>query len=162
VTNEFYTTEGMIAYDQFYPHGGGAPQPLELPEDVHVTPGGAFGSFITAVRSRKVEDLNADVEVGHYSSALCHLSNISYRLGKPAPFSASTQSLGDNAQVVESFEKIRANLQAVGMKLEESTYTLGRDLAFDPAAERFIGDDEANTLVTREYRKGFEVPEKIG
>jgi predicted dehydrogenase len=162
VTNEFYTTEGMIAEGKFYPHGGGEPQPLEVAEEVDVTPGGAFGSFIAAVRSRKVEDLNADVEIGHYSSALCHLSNISYRLGTQVPFSASTQSIGDNAQVVESFEMIRANLQAVGMKLEESEYRLGRDLAFDPAAEKFVNDDEANALLTREYRKGFEVPSNVG
>jgi len=104
VTNEFYTTEGMITEGAFYPHGSSEAQPLEVAEEVDLTPGGAFGSFITAVKSRKVEDLNADVEVGHNSSALCHLSNISYRLGTQAPFSASTQSLGDNAQVVESFE----------------------------------------------------------
>ncbi|MBL8851082.1 MAG: Gfo/Idh/MocA family oxidoreductase [Planctomycetaceae bacterium] len=162
VTNEFFTTEGMLSDGKFYPRGGGEPQPVELPEEPHVTPGGPFGSFITAVRSRKVEDLNADVEIGHNSSALCHLSNISYRLGKQVPFSASSQSLGDNAHVVESFEMIRANLQGVGVKLEETEYRLGRDLAFDPAQEKFVGDDEANKLLTREYRKGFEVPATIG
>jgi hypothetical protein len=162
VTNEFYTTEGVITEGQFHPHGGGAPEKLEFAEESLVTPGGAFGSFIAAVRSRKVEDLNADVEVGHYSSALCHLSNISYRLGSQVPFSASTQSLGDNAQVVESFELIRANLQGVGVKLEETEYRLGRDLAFDPATEKFVSDDEANALLTREYRKGFEVPANVG
>lgn len=162
VTNEFYTTEGMIADGQFYPNGGGQPQPIEVAEEADVTPGGPFGSFITAVKSRNVEDLNADVEVGHYSSALCHLSNISYRLGSQVPFSASTQSLGDNAQVVESYEIIRANLQGVGVKLEETEYRLGRDLAFDPATEKFVSDDEANAMLTREYRKGFEVPANVG
>ena len=48
------------------------------------------------------------------------------------------------------------------MKLEETEYRLGRDLAFDPAAEKFVNDDEANTLLTREYRKGFEVPANVG
>lgn len=162
VTNEFYTTDGMIADGKFYPHGGGDPEPLEVDEYASVTPGGPFGSFIAAVRSRKVEDLNADVEVGHYSSALCHLSNISYRLGTDVPFRSGSQAIGDNTQVVESYETIRANLQAVGMQLEESTYKLGRDLAFDSTAEKFLGDDQANAMLTREYRKGFEVPEKIG
>ncbi len=43
--------------------------------------GDHFANFITAVRSRKIEDLNADILEGHLSSALCHLGNISYRLG---------------------------------------------------------------------------------
>ena len=31
---------------------------------------------------------------------------------------------------------------------------LGRTLRFDGKNEQFVGDDEANKLVTREYRKG--------
>jgi hypothetical protein len=48
-------------------------------------PGGPRGSyahaenFIKAVRSRKTSDLNADVEVGHRSAALCHMANIAMR-----------------------------------------------------------------------------------
>ena len=43
-----------------------------------------FENFITAVKSRKVEDQYADCEETHLSSALCHTANISYRLGKKA------------------------------------------------------------------------------
>src|SRR4051795_12698516 len=32
-----------------------------------------FANFIKAVRSRSIKDLNADIEEGHLSSALCHL-----------------------------------------------------------------------------------------
>jgi myo-inositol 2-dehydrogenase/D-chiro-inositol 1-dehydrogenase len=35
---------------------------------------------------------------------------------------------------------------------------LGRKLQWDPDAEQFIGDDEANTWLRREPRKGFEIP----
>ncbi len=34
---------------------------------------------------------------------------------------------------------------------------LGRKLQWDPAAEQFIGDDEANTWLSRPQRKGFEI-----
>jgi hypothetical protein len=34
---------------------------------------------------------------------------------------------------------------------------LGRKLTWDPAAERFVGDAEANAMLSREQRKGFEV-----
>ena len=135
VANEYYTTEGMIAGGKFYPADGGEPEGVEAPDDVSVTPGGPFGSFIAAVRSREVGDLNADVEIGHYSSALCHLSNISYRLGERAPFNKKQRALGDNKQVVESFETIRANLGAVGMNLDESDYILGRELTLNPETE---------------------------
>ena len=56
---------------------------------------GHFGNFIAAVRSRKTADLNADILEGHYSSALCHLANISYRLGEQVPFNTQTKAFGD-------------------------------------------------------------------
>ena len=35
---------------------------------------------------------------------------------------------------------------------------LGRKLRWDPVAERFIGDDQANQLLSRPRRKGYELP----
>lgn len=35
---------------------------------------------------------------------------------------------------------------------------LGRSLKWDPAAEEFVGDAEANSFLSREHRKGFELP----
>jgi len=37
-------------------------------------------------------------------------------------------------------------------------YRVGRSVQFDPKTEQFVGDDEANALLTRTYREGFEVP----
>lgn len=161
ITNEFYTTEGVIRDGKFYRNGKGKGENVTGGTPRKVTGGGAFGSFIQAVRSRKDSDINCDAEVGHYSSALCHLCNISYRLGEAVPFNKKTKRLGDNRQVVESFEKIQANVQAVDGDLSERTYTLGRELQLDPKQEKFIGDTEANALLTREYRKPFVVPEKV-
>jgi predicted dehydrogenase len=42
--------------------------------------------------------------------------------------------------------------------LANITRQLGRRLEWDPARERFVGDDEANELVTRRRRKGYELP----
>jgi hypothetical protein len=36
---------------------------------------------------------------------------------------------------------------------------VGRPLRWDPAAERFVGDNAADALLVRERRKGFELPE---
>ncbi len=162
VLNEYYTTEGAIRGGKFYPRKSGDPEPLAR-FDVKVTPGGAWGSFLRAVRSRKVEDLNADVEHGHYSSALCHLANISYRLGEKVPFDRKAKALGDNHEVVETFENLRENIQAVGVKLEQTSYQLGRVLTFDPKREIFSGDgaEQANPLLTRNYRQPYVVPDKV-
>ena len=44
--------------------------------------------------------------------------------------------------------------------LANIAYRVGRALRFDGKAERFVGDDEADRLLTREYRAPFVVPEK--
>jgi predicted dehydrogenase len=162
VANEFYTSEGVIKDGMFYRGGSGEGEKVSGPE-VHVTPGGSFGSFITVVRSRKPEDVNANAEVAHYSAALCHLGNISYRLGKPAPFNKAAGSLGDNKLVVETFNNLRDNLKAVGMNLDETTYMLGETLQFDPKAEKFMGPgaEAANPLLARNYRSPFVVPKQV-
>jgi predicted dehydrogenase len=59
----------------------------------------------------------ADVEIGHRSISVCHLANITRRVG--------------------------------------------RRLKWDPAAEQFVGDDEANRHVDRPRRKGYELPAAV-
>jgi predicted dehydrogenase len=162
VLNEYYTTEGRIENGQFYPRGGGKPEPLAK-FDVKVTPGGSWGSFLQAVRSRKPEDLNATAEDGHYSSALCHLANISYRLGEKVPFHSKAKTLGDNREVVATMMNLRENLKGIGVRLDETTYQLGRTLTVDPMNERFVGEgaEAANLLLSRPYRAPFVVPETV-
>jgi len=48
-------------------------------------------NFVECVRSRKVEDLACDILEGHRSAALCHLANISYRLGRSLTFNPDTE-----------------------------------------------------------------------
>jgi len=160
VENEYYTSEGVLSGGKFKPYEGKKEFEVEV-EPITVTPGGTFGSFINCVRSRKVEEVNGEIEDAHYSSALCHLGNISYRLGQPAPFNKTNRTLGDNKQVVESFDMIKENLKAVGMDLAETTYQLGPVLQFDAATEKFVDNTEADNLLTREYRAPFVVPENV-
>jgi predicted dehydrogenase len=44
------------------------------------------------------------------------------------------------------------------------SYRVGRELQFDGKTERFVGEDseDANKLLKRDYRKGFEVPDLTG
>ena len=124
--------------------------------------GDHYGNFLAAMRSRKHTDLTADIEEGHLSSALCHLGNISYRLGSLTPFSAK-KGFGDIREASETFESMEEHLLANGLNLEQTQYRLGPLLTLDPRTERFVGPMAAvaNTYLTREYRKPFVVPEKV-
>ena len=70
-----------------------------------------MGNFFDCVEARRQPI--ADVESGHRSVSVCHLGNISCKLGRP--------------------------------------------VNWDPAAERFVSDPEADALLSRPQRRGFEV-----
>jgi len=54
-----------------------------------------------------------------------------------------------------------ARISATFCLLSDISYRLKRDLKFDTKTERFPGDDEANAMLTRAYRKPYAVPEKV-
>jgi predicted dehydrogenase len=87
----------------------GAPPitPLGMGEDAF-----HLKNFLECVRTRQKP--NADVEIGHRATSLCHLVSISRKLD--------------------------------------------RKLRWDPKAELFIGDEEANRMLSRPRRKGYELP----
>lgn len=72
-------------------------------EDTHTL------NFINAVRSRKVSGLNADVEVGHNSAALCHMANIAMRTGRRLKFNAARERFindaGANKYLTKKYRK---------------------------------------------------------
>ncbi|MGP0069986.1 MAG: Gfo/Idh/MocA family protein [Isosphaeraceae bacterium] len=149
---------------QFYPKGETKPIPLDkvVKVEAHRGPGdGHFGNFITAVRSRNTADLNADILEGHYSAALCHLANLSYRLGNEVPFSKSTLAFGGDKAACETLDSMEEHLKENKVALDGLNYRLGRKLTFDGATESFVGDPEANRLLTRPYRAPFVVPDRI-
>ncbi len=76
-----------------------------------------ISNFLDAIRSGDKSSLINNIRNGHYSAAMPHLANISYRLGRKLKFS------GDN--------------------------------------ERFVGDTEADLMLTREYRGEYVIPDKV-
>jgi predicted dehydrogenase len=50
-----------------------------------------FENFIACVRSRKTQDLRVPLQEGHYSTTLCHLGNISYRVGRSLRFDGAAE-----------------------------------------------------------------------
>ncbi len=159
VTNEFYTTEGMFDNKRFYPKDGGTPVELDDFESA-VKPGNNFENFINAVRSHNVKELNADVLEGHYSSALCHLPNISQRLGEQVPFKTPNQVL-ENEVAYDAWQMVEKNLAwGLDLDLHNMTYQNGLELAFDPETEKFTNEN-ANAMLTRTYRAPYIVPETV-
>jgi predicted dehydrogenase len=163
VGNVYHLEGGTIAGTQFFPRGSDQPAPLPQVERAgRRGPGGDhFSNFIAAVRSRRTQDLNADILEGHYSAALCHLANISYRLGQPVPLGGNGRPFGDDQDGAETLERMREHLRAVGVRFEGTMYRVGRRLTLDVGAERFQGNDEANRMLTRQYRAPFVVPERV-
>jgi predicted dehydrogenase len=59
---------------------------------------GHFENFITALRSGKKEDLTCNIEEGAMSTALPHLANISYRLGRTLVFDGKNERFVSDSQ----------------------------------------------------------------
>ena len=119
VGNIFYGDKGYMVikgYDTYEIYFGEKREkgPSKTTPDEHIL---HFKNWIEAIRNRDMSIQNGPVETGHLASALAHLGNISYRLG--------------------------------------------RQLTFDPVAERFTGDEDANNMLTRQYRSPYLLPDKI-
>ncbi len=121
--------------------------------------GNHFVNFLDCVRSRKRENLNADILEGHLSSALCHTGTISHRLGQKMTREQTAEAVKSNERFSESFTRMADHLKANGVDIETPSISVGPWLEMDPATERFTNNDAANVLLTRPYRDGYVVPE---
>ncbi|HVU24813.1 MAG TPA: Gfo/Idh/MocA family oxidoreductase [Opitutus sp.] len=117
-------------------------------------------NFIDVVRSRKTADLFAPIDRGHVSSALCHLGNISHRLGQGVPAEELRDRVSGDPALAEACGWMLEHLARNRIDLAKTPISLGQPLAIDRAGERFAGAgaEAANTLLTRDYRAPFVVP----
>lgn len=162
VENEYYFEDGgKIVRGKYYPAGSKKGEEVKV-EPGAVTPGGAFGSFVTACREGRPEMSNADMAVAHQSCVLGHLMNDSYRLGKKVPFNAQAGRFGDDRAAYDHFMKLHAIMRdGCGVPEDKAHYVVGPWLEFDGNSEVFQGEfaDQANKLLKDENRKGFQVPD---
>jgi predicted dehydrogenase len=123
--------------------------------------GDHYGNFLQAVRSRKHEDLHADIQEGHLSSALCHLGNISWRLGTPLSVGEVKEKLKDvksPEHLQETYGRFTEHLAENKLDLEKTKIKFGLQLPIDSAKEKFVDNSAADALLTRDYRAPFIVP----
>jgi len=119
--------------------------------------GDHFVNFIQAVRAGDRQLLNAEVEVGHLSTAVCHVGNISYRVGEVAPEEEQRQAVADIPVWAEMYERFVEHLKA--NEIDVDTATLGPWLKVDRRNECFVDHPEANRIVRGFYRKPYVVPD---
>ena len=124
---------------------------------------GPQSSFINAVRSRKINDIRTDILEGHLSTALCHMGNISYRIGTESSNEQIMEVIKGDKDSLESFERFQNHLSANGVSLKTTPAVLGPWLKMNSKKERFFGkfSKQANKLLARDYRKPFIVPEQV-
>lgn len=132
-------------------------------------PGGSGHSanFIAAVKSRKEESLNGRVENLHLSSALCHLANISYRLGAEQFNDAIRDAVNGHELTTDAFARMVDHLKANAVDMAATPSIVGPLLKLAVGTEQFETKEKydlgywANTLLTREFRKPYVVTEKV-
>jgi len=119
-----------------------------------------FDNFVKAVRARDHKVLNADILEGHLSSAMCHLGNISYRLGAETTFDKDLPGLAGCKEAEEALARMKQHLEENKVDLARAKGRAGAKLTLDPKAERFTaGPSAANDMLFAEYRKGFDISE---
>ncbi len=160
--NIFHFEEGTITNSAFFPRNSDKPANLPGLDPLGVRDESHFANFLAAVRDRTPDTLAASILEGHRSSALCHLANISYQLGRPVASGGQTPT-----QIAplyrEAIEQMYTHLAEVGATILNTNGRVGPRLDFDPETERFHGDhaDKANALLSRESRAPFAPPASI-
>lgn len=126
--------------------------------------GGHQANFIAAVKSRKQADLNGQIENMHLSTCLCHLANISYRVGAEKSNPALAEAIESSALTKEAFGRMLDHLKANEVDVAKTMTVLGPLLKFAGKKEAFVGSEAelvaaANNLLKREGRAPFTIPQ---
>lgn len=119
--------------------------------------GDHFVNFIEAVRKGDRGHLNAEVEVGHISTAVTHAGNISLRVGEAASAKKQRDAVDDIPILNEMYDRFVDHLKA--NEIDIDTATLGPWLDVDCENERFKDHEEANKLARGFYREPFVIPD---
>ncbi|MGL6193738.1 MAG: Gfo/Idh/MocA family protein, partial [Thermoguttaceae bacterium] len=119
--------------------------------------GDIFANFVDVVRSRRKEDLVADVLCGQISTRIGHSGNISYRLGEKASVANQKKAIADYPYFVEMHDKYLQHLAA--HEIDPSETILGQWLECDTPNECFHNNDAANKLARGTYRAPYIVEE---
>src|SRR5262245_46194038 len=103
----FVGAQGIIAGSSVFDLEGNLVHTFDGKSENH------FANFLTAVRSRKRDDQRAEILEGHQSASLCHIGNISYRLGEtssPAAVRAELTKLKARDLAIDTLDRALSHL----------------------------------------------------
>lgn len=150
----FYGTNGLVIYQN------GVASVAEPDGTVISTfPGSQenhYRNFVDAIIEDNAERLNGNLYDCHVSSGLCHLGNISYRLGAPVgddEIASSLQQLGGPQEITMQLSRLRKNMEF--NKCPDAQFKMGRMLSIDPKNGHILNDPEAAGLMGKTYRQGY-------
>ncbi|MEN9633210.1 MAG: hypothetical protein RL077_1614 [Verrucomicrobiota bacterium] len=123
-------------------------------------------NFINAVQARKQSVANGLIENCHYSTALCHLGNISHRVGAEKSNAAIADAVKSSEASKEAYGRMVEHLSANEVDFATTPAMLGPLLKIDGAKELFTGSEKEivaaankSPLMKREGRGAFKVPQ---
>lgn len=123
-----------------------------------------MNNFAEAILAGDRSLLHSEAATAANSAGMAHLANIAYRVGKEsseydilAAFNSTARTREMIARLVEAPRLFASKHQATIAQ----EWKLGTGLAFDGKAYAFVGPqaEEANRLMTRDYRPGYGLPE---
>jgi hypothetical protein len=127
------------------------------------TNGAHRANFVKAVKDRKV--VHGLVQEAHYSSALCHLANLSYLVGAEKSNKALAEAIKSDKNTTDSHARMLEHLKANEVDPAKTTTVVGPLLKIDGRTESFVGSDKtivaaanSNHLRKREGRGAFKIP----
>ena len=116
-----------------------------------------MANFLDAVRSRRAGDLNAPVLQGHYSSTICHLGNLSWRLGRTENLAACRDAVRNHPGAAEVVDQLSQHLSANQLKADRARFTVGPWIELDAttgAITAVAGADSATLARARTLAEG--------
>jgi predicted dehydrogenase len=120
-------------------------------------------AFVTAAQTRKV--VRSTAEECHYSSALCHLGNVSYMLGAEKTNAELAEAIKSDKDTQDSFNRMLEHLKANNVDTAGTKTVVGPKLVLDGKTEQFTGPNATvaaaankNPLLKRAGRGAFAIP----
>ncbi len=128
-----------------------------------------LNNFLTAVRSRRTQDLAAPPETGHGSAGLCHFGNISMRVGAAASSAQIDHALGGMPAAAAMARGLQAHLGVHGVDLARTPLTLGPWMELERSGDgiaKIEGDnpaqlERARYLVHETQRPPYVIPDVV-
>jgi predicted dehydrogenase len=115
-------------------------------------------NFVEAVRRRDSKVLRAEIREGQLSTDLCHMANLSWRLGRAASVSDVDAAFANLHLAAEASSRMIQHLEANNVDLNKSPLTLGPVLEWIDSRPRISGDSSNRRLLAHDYRPPFVVP----